>query len=760
MILIGLAVTAWVGAVLAQTQPQLWWLAVVLASGLAWLIRKSGIRTITALALATGALVIGAAPLLGASLNPKLVSQAAQFQERFVSVEVQLGSNNYSAKARIEEPLALRGKGWVQLSAQTKSEVERLGCQRILLVGRARLMPASNRLDAENQFRAAFTGISASSCSDTGVLGRVSQLTDWTQKRARQAATGISSQAAALVLGLTNGDDSSLLDSVKEDMKLLSLTHLTAVSGTNCTIVVLSLFFAAGLAGLGRGARVMVAGLGLIGYLVLVGPEPSVLRASVMSLIGLLALVGGRQKSALSFLGLAVLALLIVDSSLALSLGFALSATATFGVIWLAPRLALKLQTYVPAWLATLTAATLAAQLCCLPILVTLQSEFSAFAVLANVLVEPLVPAITVLGVGGAVLALIWPALGSPLFWLASVAAQAILSISGWLASINISQKLPGHLLGIVLASLLLLAVVLWVLDQGRLARIGAVLLALLFLGFGISDLRAGIQSNRFAQGDWVYVACDVGQGDATVIRSNDQIAVIDVGPDPKLIDSCLKSLGIRRIDLLVLSHFDRDHVGGLMGALQGRSVDLGLITQFPDERPAAGFFTDLLERSARQVIPAEKGLKGSLGYLRWSVLSPHHNGEDSEDSNDGSITMTFEAPKFWILTLADLGEKGQMRLVQERGSWYSRALANKPLILKVSHHGSADEYSEFMHWLKPAIATISVGANNSYGHPTRRLLDDLNQPQLTLLRTDQLGSISVVEDAHRTLGWASASAR
>jgi competence protein ComEC len=127
-------------------------------------------------------------------------------------------------------------------------------------------------------------------------------------------------------------------------------------------------------------------------------------------------------------------------------------------------------------------------------------------------------------------------------------------------------------------------------------------------------------------------------------------------------------------------------------------------------------------------------------------VLSPSRTAIEAEDSNDGSITMLFQFSNFQLITLADLGEKGQMRLASTLGSWYNDS--SLPLVMKVAHHGSADQFPEFIEWLKPELALISVGKNNGYGHPTQRTIAALNRAGATLLRTDLLGSISLKNQA------------
>jgi competence protein ComEC len=233
-----------------------------------------------------------------------------------------------------------------------------------------------------------------------------------------------------------------------------------------------------------------------------------------------------------------------------------------------------------------------------------------------------------------------------------------------------------------------------------------------------------------------------VGQGDATVIRDQNSVAVVDVGRDEKKIDTCLSKLGILRIDLLVLTHFDADHVNGLPGVLKDRRVSQAMLTSFADDRPGADYSRFLLASQGIPIIKSEQGLTGNLQQVKWKVLSPTKFATEAEDSNDGSITMLWRFANFQLITLADLGEKGQQRLAASLGTWWTDP--DLPLVMKVSHHGSADQYPELIEWLRPKLALISVGKNNGYGHPTRRTLNTLNRAGASTLRTDLLGSIAI----------------
>lgn len=561
------------------------------------------------------------------------------------------------------------------------------------------------------------------------------------RKQVLEQIVGVTPDASALVLGLSIGDASLVSQSLESAMKLTSLTHLMAVSGANCAIVIGSVYFL--LNQFGIRTRVGCSIFALCAYVGLVGFQPSVLRASAMAVAVLIALNLGRKVNPLAALALSVLFLISISPSLAINYGFALSVLATAGILIIAPRLYTAFALKMPRWIAMGLAVSAGAQLFCFPVLLGLQGGVPTYSLLANLLCEPLVAPITVLGL--IAVALVWcQPIAGVFFWLASLAAWPIAQVAMNLAEFPFAT-MPWRIdvWGVLAAALLVIAVLSAIFSK-RLANKNLSWLTVAVLiacSFGVV-INQAVKISLWPMANWQVASCDVGQGDATVIRSDDSIAVVDVGKDGKKIDSCLAKLGVVHIDLLVLTHFDADHVNGLAGAIKNRLVGNAMLTSFADARPGADFSRFLLETNRIRVIKAEQGLHGEVGTAGWKVLSPSRTAEEAEDSNDGSVTMLWKFSNFQLITLADLGEKGQQRLAASLGSWWTDP--NLPLVMKVSHHGSADQYPELIEWLKPTLALISVGANNGYGHPTRRTLNTLNRAGATILRTDLLGSIAL----------------
>jgi competence protein ComEC len=188
---------------------------------------------------------------------------------------------------------------------------------------------------------------------------------------------------------LVDGDDAGMPPALEQDFRTTGLTHLTAVSGTNLTLVVGFVLLLARSLGARRHWLTLVGLLGIVGFVLLARTEPSVLRAAAMGVVGLFALGTDGRRRGLRALGVAVTGLLLVAPDLAVSQGFALSVLATAGIVLIGPPVQDALRRWLPAPVAAAVAVPFAAQLACTPVIAGLSGSVSLVAVLANLLAEP-----------------------------------------------------------------------------------------------------------------------------------------------------------------------------------------------------------------------------------------------------------------------------------------------------------------------------------------------------------------------------------
>ncbi|MFB9644036.1 ComEC/Rec2 family competence protein [Agromyces lapidis] len=559
------------------------------------------------------------------------------------------------------------------------------------------------------------------------------------------AATRLGGDGGALVPGLAIGDTSAVGEPLDAAMKASSLSHLTAVSGANCAIVTAAAFALAAALGLRRGIRVIIALLALGAFVVLVTPESSVVRAAVMAVVVLIAVAAGRPGGGLAALALAVVVLLVVDPWYARDYGFALSVCATAGLLVLAGPLSRALARVMPVPFAVMLGVPLAAQLACQPVLVLLDPAIAVYGVPANLLAAPAAPLGTVAGLIGCLLLPVLPSLGYAAMQLAWLPAQWIAVVANTLAALPGGRlpwlpDAPGALLLAVCTALALRLVL--GRPLGRRARTSMVALLVIAVAVQLGVVVGGQVITRISRpGDWEVAACDVGQGDAVLLRSGEATALIDAGPDPAVLTRCLDLLGVERIDLLVLTHWDADHVGGV-AAVEGM-VTTVLHGPLDGERSSRALDPLLAEGAEATAVTA--GAHGALGRTQWRILWPV---PDTPPGNDASVVLEVAAPSYRGVFLGDLGEDAQRRMLTDSG-------LGRVDLVKVAHHGSADQRDALYERLGASVGLIGVGADNGYGHPTDRLLELLERTRTMPLRTDLSGTIVLSPDGNGMRVWS-----
>ncbi|GAA1505444.1 ComEC/Rec2 family competence protein [Agromyces terreus] len=551
------------------------------------------------------------------------------------------------------------------------------------------------------------------------------------------AAARLGGDGGALVPALAIGDTSAVGPALDAAMKTSSLSHLTAVSGANCAIVTAAAFGLAALCGLGRGARVALALTALAGFVVLVTPQASVIRAAVMAVVILIGLALARGGGGVSALSLAVVVLLAQNPWLARDYGFALSAAATAGLLLLAAPLARRLSDVMPTSLAVVLAVPIAAQLACQPVLVLLDPSIALYGVPANLLAAPAAPVGTVVGMIGCLVLPVLPSVGYALMQVAWVPATWIALLAHGASALPAARLAwPADAVGALLL-VVATAAGLWLAlaraGPGPARRLVAGLLVLLVavpLGVAVGP---GLVARAQHPPDWDVADCDVGQGDAVLVRSEGATALIDTGPDPEALTRCLTLLGVERIDLLVLTHWDADHVGG-------SDAVLGLVDTVihgPPDGHRSAKVLDALDASGVDSVEVTSGMRGTLGESRWRVLWPPTG---AQPGNDASVVLQLDGASGRAIFLGDLGEQAQARM--------SASAEPGPVdLVKVAHHGSADQSARLYERLHATVGIIGVGADNGYGHPAGDLLDLLDRVGTAVVRSDRTGTSLLTAD-------------
>ncbi|MBV9213130.1 MAG: ComEC/Rec2 family competence protein [Actinobacteria bacterium] len=599
-----------------------------------------------------------------------------------------------------------------------------------------------------------------------GIAGAVDRMREAAE---RALGAGASRGCAAVARGMVLGEDEQIDPLVRDDFRRSGLAHVLAVSGQN--VMLLCALATPLLAGLGVSPRTRVLALtALIAlYVPLAGAGPSLQRAGVMGVAGLVALGAGRVSSRWYALLLAAVVTLLVNPRVAEDPGWQLSFAAVAGILVLGPGLRRTLG-FLPRPLADGAAITIAATIATAPLLAHHFGAVSLVGIVANLIAIPLVAPIMWAGMTQAALgisAAALPALAPPFGPVVAAIGRVNGVLVGWLTGLaRYFGELPGSHVALPLRNSLAVA--------GAYAAMCVLGLAIR-LAHARSDTRRSEAAaawrrsprrTRFVAIGVAIAACaslwhaltgpprppdsltvsflDVGQGDATLIQDGPRAAVLfDGGPPEARVARLLRDAGVRRLALVVATHQSRDHQGGLPEVLTRFHVD-ALLDGGDGTRDRA--FADLLALARRRGVRRLEPRPGQVlraGALTIRILGPPPRARDlppPDDPNLRAITAVVSEGWFDLFLSADAE---------------STAILGYPLppveAMKVPHHGSSDPgLPAVLARLHPAVAAIEVGAHNSYGHPAPSTLAALRRAVPHVYRTDRDGTIRLTVEARR----------
>ena len=542
----------------------------------------------------------------------------------------------------------------------------------------------------------------------------------------------------SVLAGVVLGEDEGLDDELRERFRTSGLYHLLAVSGQNVAYVMGGMILLAWALHLPRWAGQLAALAAVGGYVLAVGWQPSVVRAGVAGSLASLAWLVSRPSDRWYFLLVGAAVLLGWNPYSLLDPGFQLSFAAVAAIFLLVPRLDRRLEGYpLPGKLATIVSVSAACGLATAPILWLHFGAIPIYSVPANALAAPVVAPLLGLALAAAALHPLLPGAAAVLAW-----------TDGWLAAYLASCArlvggLPHAQAASVEALVLLLAaaagVAFLVFARSRRFR-ASVLLAGLLLALVVAW--RSTPGDRLPPPTGLRLSVlDVGQGDAILLQVPQGAVLVDQGPPEGEVADQLDELGVERLVALVLTHPQRDHVGGAAEVLERLEVDTvldpGIRAPSPDQESA-------LEAARRHHVPvvtAQAGQRFRIGELRLEVLWPDGPAPAGSDPNDHAVVL-----------LASYGSVDALHTADAEGN-VTVPLRPPPVeILKVAHHGSADErLPHLLELLRPRVAVVSVGSGNDYGHPapsTTAALD--GSPDLDVYRTDRDGRVTIETDGER----------
>ena len=580
-----------------------------------------------------------------------------------------------------------------------------------------------------------------------GSIWSAAYLAGWLRRSLDQAFASLSTEHRALVRGVFLGDKSGLDQEQRNVLGLTGIAHAFAVSGLHIGYVVL---LATKLVGPGytrRWWRLLAVGLLLLLYLSLTGLRPSVVRAVLMALVLLAGNALDEPRDPLTNLSLAAFVSLLWKPLWLLDAGFQLSYGAVLGIL-LYQRPWYDLLSPCPRALRQAFSTGLAATTLTLPLIAYyfhhiswLGCLLSPFAVLAAGLSVSL-------AMVGALLSLVWTKLAGLLLqaaaWPLSLLYQAAEQLTALPFCASVSGALPIWFVSLFILALLALPRALrWepisrFCKSRNLSHLPARCALLLLFLFSLLPMTWSEPDQDTTE----VVFLDVGQGDATlVITPENNTILIDGGGTQDsgevgqyTLLPYLKSRGITRIDLMISTHPDQDHIDGLLTVLD--ALDVGMLC-----------YSSVAEKNAQQIRLLELAQANGVAQLpvrgqtiqvgdSTTLLFYPQDGSITMASNEASLVFQLRCEQMTILFTGDAPAEELDRLA----SLYDLCST----VVHLPHHGSETGYSStFYESIHSQIAILSVGAQNRYGHPAD-LVVEYWQEHGTLYRTDQQGAITL----------------
>ncbi len=586
--------------------------------------------------------------------------------------------------------------------------------------------------------------------SDIRIISRQHGIGDWIYSYRLQGEKLINNilpqKEAGILLGMLLGKKEAIDSKQYSDFQKTGIVHMFAVSGLHVGFLLLLSAWLTSLLSLSRRTKFYIGISLLLVYGTMVGWPISVIRATIMASLGLLAYYIGRENMLLNSLGIAGTIILIIDPLALFKISFQLSFMATWGLVYLFPLIREKLD--YQSRVLDLVLIPFCAQIAVLPLIAFHFNLFTPVSIVSNIIVTYLAGAVVIMGFLAFMLSGFLPFLASVFLYPAGFIIELILVVSNFLRDLPAGflwVATPGLIMMVLYYSgLLVIACSLSGLIKKRFIVPGILMMTVFIVYI---CLPAGI----YNRGIMEAVFIDVGQGDCILLKTPEgKFLLVDGGGSyssdvgSRKVLPYLHHRGIRRIFMVINTHPDTDHLAGLEKVVEEMPVQfIGIpASLFQEERYQ--YLKQLACAKKVPLVPLESGQDLNIEKgIKIRVIHPPGGEFITEDFNNQSIVLRGQYKDFSLLLMGDLENEGIHTLMENREI--------KPATLvKVPHHGSKGSlYPEFYDESSPDVAVICVGSNN-FGHPHTDVLDALADRDIRILRTDEQGAITVSSDGEK----------
>lgn len=563
------------------------------------------------------------------------------------------------------------------------------------------------------------------------------------QKYIRDTINGtLTDEEGNLLLAILLGDKDKLSEDIQESFKTSNLSHMLAVSGAHVSYIILGLTYVLQNSIIGKKNGKIVCIIFLLAFMAITNFTPSVTRACIMAILTLLSSIIYRKSDVYTNISVAALITLIFNPYSLLDLGFQLSYGGTIGIIIFIKRIQeKKSNSKVINYIKQMALVSIYANIIIIPIMMYHFNTVSFTFIISNIMASPILGIIVITGF----LFIIASITVKPLTRLIAIFIKPILSIL-----IKISQicsKLPFSNILVVTPYMFNVisyyAIILYCIKSKKNNKckiIICLLIVLILINFIIYI---------FPQKLRIFFI-DVGQGDSTLIITPDKKTVLidgggsdsfDVGE--KVLLPYLLDRRILKIDYVLISHFDTDHCGGILTIMEKVKVKNIIISEQAEHSENYERFKKLMIHKKIRLIEVKKGDKIKIGrYSEFKILFPTSRLLSENPLNNNSIVAQFNYNNFKMLFTGDIEKLAEQQILK------TEKAEIRADILKVAHHGSkTSSIPEFIKAVRPKIALIGVGKNNTFGHPNQQTIKNLENIKCRIYRTDLQGEIIIKID-------------
>jgi len=544
----------------------------------------------------------------------------------------------------------------------------------------------------------------------------------------------------AMLLGMRVGIDDEDYDTFQK----IGIAHVFAVSGIHVGFLLLFITLIAGYFNLSSCTKICLASCLLLIYGTVAGWPVSVIRASIMAFLGLLAFCTGRENALIDSLGLAGIIILVIDPQALFTVSFQLSFLATWGIIYLYPLVKKYLKLKGRGF--DLIIVPLCAQVTTLPLMAYYFNIFSPMSLISNIITTYMVGIIVILGFIAFVFASVWPAVAFIFLYPTGLIIEVVLLIS------TMIENLPGAYLWVATpryfviifyyAGLLIITLAV----AGKRSRTyiytGGIIISLSLL---VICLPAGVYNRGYME----VVFIDVGQGDSILIKTPEGRFILIDGGGSDFYDVAARKLlpylryrGIREIYMVFNTHPDTDHLRGLEKIIEDMPVKFVGLPRPLYYSPEYDRIKKLAENRQARMIALQKGARINISSpMSLVVLYPPEGEVIGSNNNNLSLVIRCGYQKFSLLLTGDLERESIIKLTETNSL--------QPVsMLKVPHHGSRGSLvQDLYNDTRPLWAVICAGRNNPFGHPHKDVLNLLEKQKIAVMRTDLHGAITVITD-------------